>query len=386
MKASHLLVAATLSSQVACSGPLPDGHERFAIADTMSLRVTRVAERSLYPQVVQTWSLDADALDIGRLDALVADEQRFVGLDFAECAVVVVPRSGTALPSRFGRCGGGPEEFRGMVGVAIVESAPVVVDQQGERLRTFTVDGRVSSVLELKAVKSSREDVWEVHPLTADALLMVMDFTPDVPLRKRTSQRVRPYLRVVDLHTGELRDSALLPGAGVADHVDNSATYVSACVVADRQSGNLTLRVANLQYPEIVQLSWNVGNGRFEPPGNREVIPELLLSPWQDEETAPPMPDLTRTACGDSGTLMIQASFTRAEGAPSSNGGAGWTTTMRAVLQRNGRMTLGPWESEGTWSQLGRLFGSQEDHFIFVNNEHSRGPVITTVTAAEREP
>ncbi len=386
MKTSLLLVAATLSLQVACSGPLPDGHERFAIADTMSLQVTRLAERSLYPQVVQTWSLDADVLDIGRLDALAADDQKLVGLDFAECAVVVVPRSGTAQASRFGRCGGGPDEFRGMVGVAVVESALVVVDQQGGRLRTFTVDGRVSGVLKLEALKSSREDVWEVHPLTADALLMVMDFTPDMPLRKRTSQHASPYLRVVDLHTGELRDSALLPGSGVADQVDNSATYVSACVVADRESGKLTLRIANLQYPEIVHLSWNTGNGRFEPPGKREVIPELLLSRWQNEETVPPMPDLTRTACGESGTLMMQASITRAEGAPSSNGGAKWKTTVRPVLQRDGRMTLGPWESNGAWSQLGRLFGSQEDHFIFVNNEHSRGPVITAVIAEEREP
>jgi hypothetical protein len=374
-RAIALLITILVST--ACGGSLPDGHETHALDGPSQSIESSASPRELVPRLVASQLLDAEALHIGQLDHVLLRDTMLIGVDVRECAVVVVSRRARRQGRRFGRCGGGPGELREISGVAIQREQVVVLDNDGRRIQRFALDGAHIDALSTKNLMRAGGGIWQVSTLDDDHLLVVVDYTPLQYASRLSAGGPNAYLRVLDVRTGEVVDSALVPGEAIVARNNNESTNVSTCVDAREASGALRIATANLQYPELIAMAWDTARRRLRFEGPRWLVPELLTKAWASSEEPAPMPDLVRLACMSTGVLLLQVRFN-----PDLDAEASGSRQVRPMLWRDARIEVGPWESEGLWSSFGRLFSAAGDSLLFIKHDSLHGPEIRTVVLA----
>ena len=358
----------------ACGDNLPDGHEKHAVDGPVRSIEASTVPLELVPRLVASQPLDAEQFGIGQLDHVLLLDTMLIGVDVRECAIVVLSRRALGRGRRFGRCGEGPAELRGISGVAMQHEEVVVIDRDGLRVQRFALDGALLEARRTTKLKPAGEGIWQVSRLSDGHLLAVAEYTPRQRRPPSVSWPASAYLRVLDVRTGEVVDSALLPGAAIAMRNNNESTYISTCVGAREVSRTVPIAAANLQYPEVIAMEWDTSDRRLRLKGPRWHAPELLTTAWTSSEEPAPMPDLVRLACMSMGVLLLQVRFN-----PDVDWDAVGSRQVRPVLWRGGRLEIGSWESEGLWSSFGRMVGASGDTLLFVSNDGLHGPEIRMV-------
>jgi hypothetical protein len=175
----------------------------------------------------------------GRIAAINGDTLAVT--DRADCSIVLFSIRTTKVLRRFGHCGDGPGEFRGITALSFAGSDLVAFNQARGSAAVLDTSGREKGIFGI----TGREPVRMISSLT----FLDTSFLAKTVVRSPSTDSTQFYILVGDRATGRVR-SGFIPAPEIVAHAHGIMTTIGWCVSKDAAESNVFVAV-NQWHPEI---------------------------------------------------------------------------------------------------------------------------------------
>lgn len=211
----------------------------------------------------RTYGTDSGPGLLGRIGRVVVREHWIYVYDETSCEIVIFPRDGEGVPTRHGRCGQGPDEYRGVQSIVNLDDRLYVYDEYNARVSILDSAGQTLDHTALVDVIPLRTREPRVLLPLANGHWLVVRATMGKQLATDEDPRALGAAWAVGLAAESSRSAIAV--VAVDDSMTRFETTLNYerptdfCVTTATLDGTVTVYLQNIHAPQFVRVQSGEG-------------------------------------------------------------------------------------------------------------------------------